>query len=202
MPYQTNIPNSAQSPGIFPAQSIDNFTRLKTIISSNHKFNDSAAADDGYHQNIKMLPIAVPSSDNTVGQAFANSSDATGPLTYVDQANTRFQITPTIPIYAAVKFTGTGGSPFTILFSHNVTSVTQHTSSGQYILTFTRPLPSQNYIVLGNVQPASGGTGYVQSLATNTYSQVFNTLFTIVETRTLAGSLTQFPTVQISIFGG
>lgn len=144
MPYQTNIPNAGQSPGLFPAQSNDNFTRLKTMISANHKFNDSAAADDGYHQNIKMLPVSVPGNDSSVGQSFVNTADASNQLWFKDAINRVFQITPTIPIYAAVNFTSNG----TIRYGHNVSSVIR-TSSGNYTINFTTQLPSNNYIVSG-----------------------------------------------------
>ena len=35
MPYQTNIPNAAQSPGLFPSQANDNFTRLTVKFKEN-----------------------------------------------------------------------------------------------------------------------------------------------------------------------
>jgi hypothetical protein len=88
MAYDTGIPNASQSPALFPAQAQDNFTRLKTLLGANHKFNDSAAADDGYHQDIKMMPIAVPGNDATVGQAFVNTALATNQLSWKDGSNT------------------------------------------------------------------------------------------------------------------
>ncbi len=202
MTYQTNVPNAGQSPGLFPAQANDNFTRIKTIVGANHKFNDSAAADDGYHQNIKILPIGVPGNDGSVGQAFVNTSDATNQLFYKDGLNRVFQMTPTLPVYAAVKFVGTAASPITganILYGFNVSSI-DWTVAGQYNIRFNVNLPSRNYIVLGMIQSASQ-TGIVRSFS-GTYNQAFDTTFTIVQTFNLSNSLATFQTVQVLVLGG
>jgi hypothetical protein len=155
MAYQTSVPNTAQSPGLFPTQGADNFTRLKTIIGANHKFNDSAATDDGYHQIIKSLPVAAGSvpNDATVGQSFVNSADATNQLWHKDALNRLFQVTPTIPTYAAVNFTY-NGSAVTINFNFNIQSVTRD-SQGLYTIRFTTAMPSANYIVTGTAMGAS-----------------------------------------------
>lgn len=136
MTYNTGIPNSAQSPGLFPSQGSANFTRLKTIMGANHKFNDSAATDDGYHQNIQMLPISVPGSDNTIGQCFANSADSTGPLTYVDQANNQYQITPCLPMRAWAIFDSSGNILNSGNAKFNVTSIIVQ-GTGIYKINFT-----------------------------------------------------------------
>lgn len=60
MPYSTGIPNASQSPGLFPAQSITNFTRLKTIIRRDHQFNDSTQDTDGYHRQCTLINRASP----------------------------------------------------------------------------------------------------------------------------------------------
>ena len=173
MPYQTNIPNAGQSPGLFPAQANDNFTRLKTIVGANHKFNDSAATDDGYHQDIKMLPLAVPGNDASIGQSFVNSADATNQMWFKDGLNRVFQLTPTLPIYAAVNFDG--HSPVVVRFSHNVASVTR-TATGLYTIAFTRALPTNNYIVTGMCMRDTS-EGLMQIQADGTYGNSISTTF-------------------------
>jgi hypothetical protein len=148
MTYQANIPNATQSPGLFPPQCSENFTRLQTIVGANHKFNVSTdPSTDGFHQNVQMIPVSTPSSNNTVGQLYANSADAKFNLNYVDAANNNYQITPTIPIRAAISFDAPGGV-IAIGYSFNCT-VTNGTGgeAGAYVVTFTSPLPSANYTV-------------------------------------------------------
>ena len=196
MPYQTNIPNAGQSPGLFPAQSNDNFTRLKTMISANHKFNDSAGTDDGYHQNVKMLPIATPGNDATVGQSFVNTADATNQQWFKDGLNRVFQITPTIPIYAAVNFTSNG----TIRYGHNVASVVR-TSSGNFTINFTRPLPSNNYIVTGMTMRDSS-TSTISVQPNGTYGNSVSTNFVKVRTTDLNGSTLDLLANFVLVCGG
>lgn len=62
MTYSPNVPNAAQSPGLFPAQNNTNFTRLKTIINADHVFNDTAIVNtDGIHRQVTMVTRASPS---------------------------------------------------------------------------------------------------------------------------------------------
>lgn len=62
MTFNTNVPNAAQSPGLFPAQNNTNFARLKTIINNDHIFNDTAAANDGTHRQVTLTDRAIPGS--------------------------------------------------------------------------------------------------------------------------------------------
>ena len=70
MTYDPNIPNAAQSPGLFPPQNNTNFTRLKTIINADHVFNDSAQSTDGAHKQVTLInrdsPGAVPGGTNAM----------------------------------------------------------------------------------------------------------------------------------------
>ena len=75
MTFDPNVPNAAQSPGVFPAQNNTNFARLKTIINEDHVFNDTAAVTDGAHRQVTLLThaIAVPGDlpAGTNGMAYA-----------------------------------------------------------------------------------------------------------------------------------
>ena len=153
MTFSTNVPAASDSPGLFPAQAQTNWGRLKTIIDANHQFNDTAAANDGYHVNMKMLGQAVPANDATVGQPFVDSADSTNQLSWKDGSNNVYQITPTIPIRASVTFTVTAGVP-TIVNSHNVASVSSD-GTGLFTITFTTALPSINYQTHITSQPSA-----------------------------------------------
>jgi len=96
MSYNPNIPNPSQSPGLFPAQSQANFTRLKTIINSDHVFNDSTQSTDGIHRQATMLvrdmPGSLPSGANAILYSWIDA-DGQSQLRYYNGTND-FQITP------------------------------------------------------------------------------------------------------------
>lgn len=191
MTYQTNIPNASQSPGLFPNQANDNFTRLKTIVSANHKFNDSAATDDGYHQLIKILPTSTTDipNDPTVGQTFVNAADASNQLWHKDGNNNIYQITPTIPIRAACNFDGLATSPITPRYSMNVASIVRN-SAGDYTINFITPMPSLNYIVTINGQYQTNNRYFFGTIVGGTFG-VPNTVISL-----------NIACVSISISGG
>lgn len=176
MPYQTNIPNPAQSPGLFPAQANDNFTRLKTIIGANHKFNDSAATDDGYHQNIKMLPLSVPGNDASIGQSFVNSADATNQLWFKDGLNNVYQITPCLPMRAWVIFDSIGTILNAGAAKFNVNAVVPQ-GTGNYRVDFTTAMPSIYYNYSLAIVPISsiGATIVCPRVSSVSYSQFIQT---------------------------
>jgi len=55
MSFNPSVPNSGESPGVFPVQSSNNFTRLQAIITADHVFNDSAQATDGVHKQVTYI---------------------------------------------------------------------------------------------------------------------------------------------------
>jgi hypothetical protein len=202
MTYQTNIPNSGQSPGLFPAQANANFTRLKTIVGANHKFNDTAATDDGYHQDIKILPIAVPGTDATIGQLFANTAISSFPLSYVDGLNNLYQITPTLPVRAAVNFSVTPVTfAITINYSQNVASVVR-TSNGLYTITFTIAMPSNFYIASGMCMFPFGTNIPLQIQGNATYGNSVTTGHVKIDTGVDGTSSADPINVMLLISGG
>lgn len=76
MTYDSNVPNSSESPSLFPSQANNNFSRLKTIISGDHVFNDSAANNDGKHKQVTYVNRANPSSLPTGTNSIEFSKDA------------------------------------------------------------------------------------------------------------------------------
>lgn len=196
MTFQTNIPNASQSPGLFPGQANDNFTRLKAIVGANHKFNSAPAADDGYHQIVQILPTdpAIVPNDGTIGQTFTSATLPNGPLCYKDQLNRVFQITPTLPTYAAVNFNGF--NPVAIRYGFNIAGVVR-TGTGAYTISFTQPLPSNNYVVVGNVQ---GNFGLL-TIASGNYASSVSTTFVKIQVSNLGGSVDS-TTITVAIMGG
>lgn len=164
MTFNPSVPLTGDSPGLFPTQGQANFTRLQTIISKDHQFNNTAATNDGYH-NIVHLTAQAP--DATVvpvsGRLYAKA-DGVGRLqiNYMDDTPTpgpslNYQVTPSMPIRAAVNFTGTTRN------SHfNVASVS-NPSTGIYTITFetSSPMPTTNYIVQVTGQMQSAGASEI-----------------------------------------
>lgn len=198
MPYKTNAPNAAQSPALFPAEGVDNFTRLKAIITANHKFNDSAAVDDGYHQNIQMIPIAVPANNGTIGQAFCNSADATGQLWHKDRLNRVFQITPSIPIYAAANFSSQGGT-LVVRWSFGLSTIVRQ-GAGDFSLVFSTPMANANYVVAGTTQTLTG-QGFLQAKA-GSYSSNVGTTLVNIQTTAISGLMVDVQAAFVVIMGG
>lgn len=212
MPYQTNIPNASQSPGLFPSQAQENFTRLKTLVAANHKFNDSTATDDGYHQLVKILPTAsadVP-NDATVGQLFSNTSVTDFPLSYKDAGNNLFQITPMIPVRAAINFSGTGSSGAlnaggnTVRYSYNVNTATStKDGTGLYTIRFTTALSNNNYIVLiTGRRNISNAVAFGNVLCSPTYGNSVSTTFVKIEFTNEDGSSRDVDMGNVYIIGG
>lgn len=62
MTFNPSIPNASQAPNLFPAQNSANFTQLRKIIAADHQFNNTAQANDGFHNQCTMINRAVPGS--------------------------------------------------------------------------------------------------------------------------------------------
>jgi hypothetical protein len=123
MTFDPNIPNAGQSPGLFPPQNNTNFARIKTIINSDHVFNDTAQSTDGFHKQATMIarasPVALPTGSNAILYSWLDGSGQTQ-LRFYNGAND-FQITPIVntgpvKVTGIVNVTGDGlsGAVYTI----------------------------------------------------------------------------------------
>ncbi len=148
--YDPNVPVQTASPGLFPPQNSGNFTRLQTIIESEHVFNKDPTANDGWHKQVTMLsrdaPGSLPAGSN--GIVFSRLNTTTfysWPWWY------NGTLYPMTPVLAMVNFDGTGPNanpidPSLIRSSLNVGSVTK-TDTGAYRINFSPALPNNKYIV-------------------------------------------------------
>ncbi len=204
MTFNAAVPLNSDSPSIFPAQNQTNMARLQILLGADHQFNLSAAADDGYHNLIHMTQQAPAGALAATGRAYAKSSAGRIHDFYMDDTGAEYQITPTMPIRASVNFIGTGAVGFqTIRSSYNVTSVNK-IATGDYVITYTTPMPDDNYIaqitgmrnsndpVFGCVK---GNATYTNAVKTTDiriifYNYVPNTVATTVDV--LMGNLTIF----------
>ena len=147
MTFDASIPLASDSPGIFPAQSQQNFQRLLALLGADHQFNLSAAATDGYHNLIHMTQQAPTGALSGIGRLYVKVVSGIVQLFYMDDAGTEYQVTPrdaAVGLFAAVNFNGVSGTA--IRSSFNVTSVVR-TGTGAYTINFTNPAPNNNYLV-------------------------------------------------------
>lgn len=69
MTFSTNVPDANDSPGIFPTENQTNYLRLQTIISADHRFNNTAQNNDGFHEKVSFIsvptfPPSIPAGAN------------------------------------------------------------------------------------------------------------------------------------------
>lgn len=147
MTFNPAVPLNSDSPGIFPAQNQTNMTRLQTILSADHQFNLTAAANDGWHTLIHMIPQAPSGALSGIGRLYPKSVSGTVQLFYMDDTGAETQITPrdaALGLFAAVNFNGVSGA--VIRSSLNVSGVVRN-AEGKYTISFTNPAPNNNYLV-------------------------------------------------------
>lgn len=94
MTFDAAIPLAGNSPGIFPAQSQTNFQRLQAIIDADHQFNNTAAANDGYHNLIHMTTQAPTGLLASTGRLYVKVVAGAVNLLYMDDLGTEYLITP------------------------------------------------------------------------------------------------------------
>lgn len=167
MSYNASIPLNSDSPSIFPAQSQTNYTRLQTLIGADHQFNLSAAANDGYHNVVHLTQQAPSGVLAGTGRFYGKSSASRINAFYMDDQGAEYQLTPTMPIRAAVNFNGTGGNgPQAIRTQFNVGSVVK-TGTGSYTVNFTNAMLSDGYIVTVTGMRTSSGDEAIACVAGN-----------------------------------
>lgn len=143
MTFSASVPLNSDSPSLFPAQNQTNMARLQTLVGADHQFNLTAAANDGYHNLIHKTVQAPAGALAATGRSYVKTSAGRIHDFYMDDTGAEYQITPTMPIRAAVNFDKAGN----IRSEYNVGSITD-VATGSYTINFTTAMPDTNYIVL------------------------------------------------------
>lgn len=200
MTFDPLIPLSSDSPSIFPAQSQGNFTRLQTIVGADHQFNLSAAANDGYHNLVHLTQQAPAGALASTGRLYAKSSASRIHQFYMDDTGAEYQMSPSMPIRAAVNFDGTiVGIPQMIRSGYNVTSVSK-TATGTYTITFTTAMPNTDYIVQVTGMRIGPGDVTQGSVLGNSYNTSVKTGSVKVLFATSAGTAVDVIMGNVTIF--
>ncbi len=175
MTFDPSVPLNSDSPSIFPAQNQTNMNRLQTIIEADHQFNLSADTNDGWHKLVHLIPQAPSGALAATGRLYVKSSGGNVNLFYMDDAATpnEYQLTPGMPIRAAVNFNGIGGA--VIRSQYNVSSVVRD-NPGRYTINFTNPMPDTNYIVqITGMRDSSGDVSNGSIAGSATYGSSVQT---------------------------
>lgn len=171
MAFDPDVPQNSDSPSLFPAQNRENMARLQTIVGADHQFNLATASNDGYHNLIHMTVQAPTGVLASTGRSYVKSSASRVHQFYMDDQGTEYQITPTLPIRAAVRFLNNGTIVGT---AYNVSGVV-HAATGVYTVTFATPLPDANYMIL--LSSRANGTEPNTSYWVNASSGAFQAVF-------------------------
>jgi len=128
MTFDASIPLTGDSPALFPNQSQTNFARLQALVSADHQFNITSAANDGYHNLVHMqIPNPLPTGAlASLGRLYAKTVSGEAQLHYMDSAGVEYQITPDSS-NSSLAFKGsvvTTGSPQTILLGSVIPNYT------------------------------------------------------------------------------
>lgn len=117
MTFNPAVPLNSDSPSVFPSQNQTNMSRLQTIVGANHQFNNTAAADDGYHNLVVMTPQAPSGPLAGYGRLYVKSTGGLIQLFYMTDVGTEIQITPD-DLLNPIKVNGSqslaSGASFTI----------------------------------------------------------------------------------------
>ncbi len=109
MTFDPNVPNAAQTPGLFPGQNNTNFGRIKTIVNKDHVFNDTAQTTDGVHRQVTMIvhaaatPGDLPAGTNAMLYSWLDANSQ-AQLRYYNGVGD-FQLTPPDQLYP-IRVTG------------------------------------------------------------------------------------------------
>jgi len=127
------------------------------LLGEDHQFNLALTPNsDGYHKLVHMTPQAPTGALTGIGRLYVKTSAGKTQLFYMEGDGTtfqEFQISPTLPIRAAVLFDSAG----TVISGYNVSGVTV-SGTNIFTVSFTVPMPDVNYIVNVTGTAASGAS--------------------------------------------
>jgi hypothetical protein len=117
MTFNPSVPDASVAPNLFPPQNSANFTQLRKIIVADHQFNNTAQANDGFHNQCTMInrsaPGSLPSGANGIFYSFLDANSQSQLSWY--NGNTNHVLTPydellPIRIVGSATSVGPGGT--------------------------------------------------------------------------------------------
>jgi hypothetical protein len=139
-----------------------------------------------------IIELATQSEVNTGTDTDRAVTPATLKSTFPIQAKTALSANGLAPIYACrANACFSGVSTVTILSSQNIASITR-TATGTYVVTFTNPMPHNNYTILTGVGDGSRVLSYDSAKTENGFTCTYHS--------TGAGSLTDGSNISFGVF--
>ena len=179
MTFNVTVPNSAQSPGLFPSQNNDNFQRIKDIVNADHNFVDTAATNQGAHKQVSFINRSSPGSLPAGIQAIEYTKDVSGvPQLFFYNGVVDQQVTPSIERVATTLTVPANTTSSAILTLPNAAEATIFVcnqalaTSFKYYLVFRSNNTSDVTIVLLHNSPVSSNTANVVAVAASPITQV------------------------------
>jgi len=212
MTFNANVPDASQSPNIFPAQNSTNMTRLKQIISNDHKFNNTVQVPDtdGYHKKVSLInqtsSPSIPAGANAM--MYSLSVQLQTGTSRVEVFSRNSEGPSLMGARAYVMFDGTSSDgACTINSAHNVSNVDRITSGSSHVyrITFTSPLKTAKYATFVTGQPpsASGSSTRIGSLGFGAaYTNAQTTSTVIVQFQNSTGEIKDPSSGAVFVFGG
>jgi hypothetical protein len=206
---------------------LNNFTYLINLASPpavtgvlpvDHRItgNNSSSPSDGFHNQVSYLNRSAPSNlTNSINSQSSsaidytiNDSNSQSQLHHYNSSND-FQITPCLPLRAAINFNGTGsvgalnagGNSIRSSFNINA-AASQKTGTGLYTIVFTNLLPSANYfpLIIGMKNTSGETMSFVQGAAA--YGTSITTGQILIGFENFNGSAKDVIMGCVMIFGG
>lgn len=118
MTYTVTIPNAGQSPGLFPAQANTNWQRLLDVISGDHNFPLTSAANQGVHNKVTFInqnSVAIPAGANSV--LYSQQTDGYPELYFYNGTITSKLTTNVLRVVGSATLGTTNPSYYSIIFS-------------------------------------------------------------------------------------
>ena len=198
MAWTENSPDETKSVAQNAAPMLANTAFIKSSMENDHFWN--TGGKEGRHQFAQM-----PKDETVGGPVLGANMD----LVYYAKEIAGFDIQPFVKNTAVMQLLGiralalfnVAGGVVTLVYSHNVTSVTR-ASTGKYTVNFTTNLPTVNYLVLGNGVRGSDGGILVSIQGNATIGNVKKVDKCLINSYTQNGNLVDPTQVWVVFFGG
>ena len=144
----------------------ENFIQLNTQFTVDHTAL-TAASNNGKHTQINFPAVTAQGAQAGAASVVYSKSDGTSTQLWFKNAARDTQITPQIPLFAAINYTIAGGAITTTNFTYFATS--SRNATGKYRTTFTSTYGSIFYLQHISFLTANGASRVTITDKQNTY---------------------------------
>lgn len=203
MTFDATKPDASQSPSLAPAQIQTNWSRVKTLVDADHQFNDTAATNDGFHNQVSFLNNNITSLPATKNAVMYSKNGDLGTGTNRDEVYSRnASLECPFALRAFVMFDGraTNGA-CTLNSAFNVSGVSR-TAEGLYTVTFSALLTDKFVVSCVAQSGAANKIRVLQPLRGAAYTTAQTTTTLNLQCYNAGENLRDFTSAHVLIFGG